>query len=328
MSAPVEPFVILPDPNADLEKNRDLLRAVEDLDTAQAGGGSKMLGVVLAVLFVGLGGLSWGWEAVASTGVAVALHELGHVLAMRWLGYKNVRMLFIPLFGGLATGEPQTADAGKNALVALAGPLFGFITTGLIGLAGWYAGPQPWLVNFVFIALGLNAFNLLPFFPLDGGQIMNEAAFARIPRLEWIFRILASGALGLLAWLDKSWILGAVAFFNLLTVDPAYRRACHVKNFARELKGQPPVLTESLVARLRLAVLAIHPKMRQQDLDKNMPVHVKGLWLDIQKSYPGFWGSAGIVAAYFVSFLVLMPALAFLAKRGLGNPTFWTAAGN
>lgn len=42
---------------------------------------------------------------------------------MRLSGYKNVRMLFIPLFGGLATGEPRELDATKNALVALAGPL-------------------------------------------------------------------------------------------------------------------------------------------------------------------------------------------------------------
>lgn len=319
MSAPPAPYVIMPQPELEVNQDKALLEAVRALDTAKAKT-SKGLWLFLAVLFIALGGTSWGWESVAGIGVAVLLHELGHVLAMRLLGYKNVQMLFIPLLGGLALGQPQVHDAGRNALVSLAGPVFGFLTTALAGVLAYFYGSPSWLVNFVWISLGLNAFNLLPFFPLDGGQVMNEAVFARSPRLEWIFRLLASAALGYLAWLDKSWILGAVTFFNLLTVDTAYRRACQVKSFARELQGQSPELDEALVTRLRQAVLAIHPKLKPQVLDKNMPVHVKGLWLDIQKSYPGFWGSSGILAAYIASLLVLMPVLAFAARRFLGMP--------
>ncbi|MES2735806.1 MAG: site-2 protease family protein [Verrucomicrobiota bacterium] len=326
MSAPPAPYVIMPQPELEANQDKALLEAVRALDTAKAKT-SKGLWLFLAVLFLALGGTSWGWASVVGIGIAVLLHELGHVLAMLLLGYKNVQMLFIPLLGGLAMGQPQVHDGGRNALVSLAGPVFGFVTTAVAGVLAYFWGSPSWLVNFVWISLGLNAFNLLPFFPLDGGQVMNETVFARVPVLEQLFRLAAAAALGYLAWLDKSWILGAVAFLNLITIDAAHRRACMVKRFWCELRGQPHELDEALVARLRAAVLAIHPKLNPAALEKNMPVHVKGLWLDIQKSYPGFWYSAGILTAYGFTLVILMPVLAYMAKRWLGAPEFWSTMG-
>jgi Zn-dependent protease len=327
MSAPAEPFVILPNSDAALEKDRALLKAVQDLGVGDVPGGGKMLGIVLALLFVGLGGLNWGWESVAAIGIAVALHELGHVLAMRYLGYKNVRMLFIPLFGGLATGEMQTSDAGKNACVALAGPLFGFVTTALIGVACWYAGAPPWLVGFVWISLGHNAFNLVPIYPLDGGLVMNEILFARVPTLELVFRFLACLALGFLAWLDRSWVLGLFTLLNLGAIEPAVRKSRFLQEYRRALATEGAVLDEKTVGRFRTAVQNIYPSVNADSLEKTMPQYVKGLWLELHKSYPGFGISTALLGAYGFTLVILMPVLAYLAKRWLGAPEFWSRMG-
>lgn len=98
--------------------------------------------------------------------------------------------------------------------------------------------------------------------------------------------------------------------------DPAYRWSLQMKSFARELKGQPPVLTESLVARLRQAVRAIDPKQKPQVLEKKCPP-CEGFVAGHLEKLPRFLASVGIVAAYFVSFLVLMPTLAYLARHWL-----------
>lgn len=45
------------------------------------------------------------------------------------------------------------------------------------------------------MALSLNYFNLLPFTPLDGGQIVDTFLFARRPRLRFGFFLLSIGAL-------------------------------------------------------------------------------------------------------------------------------------
>lgn len=143
------------------------------------------------VLFLALGGLSWGWESVVYIALAVVLHELGHVFAMRHFGYKNVRMLFLPMFGGLATGEPRELDATKNAAVAIAGPVFGLASVLVAGVAAMWLESSSWLVEFAWVSLFLNAFNLLPLVPLDGGQFTNDVLFSRYPAMELGFRILA-----------------------------------------------------------------------------------------------------------------------------------------
>lgn len=319
MNPPAEPFVILPNSDVATEKDRALLQAVKDLDTREAQGGNKVLWVVLALLFVGLGGLNWGWQEVASVGVAVALHEFGHVLAMRYLGYKNVRMLFIPLFGGLATGQPQTSDASKNAIVALAGPIFGIITTVLAGVAAWYMGSPAWLVNYVWVSLILNAFNLLPIHPLDGGQVANEVLFSRVPTLELVFRFLAFLAMAFLAWKLGSLGLGFLAFLSLGAIQPAIRRSRFLKEYRQETASQQVELDEKTVARLRTAVQNIFPTVNADSLEKNMPTHVKNLWLDTNKSYPSAAKSTLLLVVYGTTLLVITPMLLLLTSHYLGG---------
>lgn len=273
-------------------------------------------------LFLALGGMNWGWKSVLFIGLAIALHELGHVFAMRLSGHKNVRMLFIPLFGGLATGEPRELDATKNALVALAGPLFGLITAAVAGGLAFYFAPAPWLVQFAWVSLVLNGFNLIPFVPLDGGQIANETLFSRYPLLELIFRLLAICGLGWLAWNGQMWILGAVVVFMAFTTPVAYRRARLVRDARRDPSWQTRPLDREAVSLLREMVARQFPDVAPTKYERALPDHVHGLWLSIRKRFPGPGVTLALLAGYAATCLIFAPALAWFLGRFLERPTF------
>jgi len=322
MNPPPLPYVVLPIPETGLAKDEALLAEVlargEGIPTKANSG----LWLIMAGLFVTLGGLNWGWESLIFTGVAIALHEIGHVIAMRFFGYKNVRMLFIPLFGGLATGQPSEQDAAKNALVALAGPLFGLLTTAVAaGLAYGLDSPS-WLVKFTWVSLILNVFNLIPVVPLDGGRVANELVFARYPVLELLFKMFAIAALGWLAWYDGVWVLGALAFFMIFTTPAHYRRARMIRKARRDPLWQNRTLDLETVVTLREMVTKLFHTIHPSHYEKAMPDHVHGFWLDIHKRFPGFGRSVVLLSAYLFTFVILAPALGFLMLRFLQRPQF------
>ena len=288
--------------------------------SATKSNGGQLIATVL--LFVALGGLSWGWRSVVFIVLAVALHEIGHVIAMRLCGYKNVRMLFVPLFGGLATGEPRELDAAKNALVALAGPLFGLLTAAAAGGLAYGLGSAPWLVTFAWVSLGLNAFNLIPFVPLDGGQVANETLFSRYPVLETIFRLLAIVGLGCLAWRGEMWVLGALVVFMLITTPTAYRRARIIRDARLDSAWRSRALDRDSVGRLREMVAQQFGDVAPQKYERALPDHVHSMWLGIHKKFPGPGRTVALLGAYAFTVVILAPAIAVFLVRCLEQPTF------
>ncbi len=105
--------------------------------------------------------------------IVLIIHEMGHFLAMKLFGYKNVRMLFIPLMGAFVQGKKSNYSEKQSLWVLIAGPFPGI----LIGfLLYWYSisvdpGHNSWLSEPALYFLLLNIINLLPLDPLDGGQM-------------------------------------------------------------------------------------------------------------------------------------------------------------
>lgn len=120
----------------------------------------------------------------------LAIHELGHFLAMRWFGYRNLRMFFIPFFGAAVSGRHYNVAGWKKAVVALAGPVPSIILAAVLGgMALFFQQPQ--LAGAALLMLILNGFNLLPLLPLDGGWVVHAVLFVRNPLLDVGFRLLA-----------------------------------------------------------------------------------------------------------------------------------------
>ncbi len=137
--------------------------------------------------------------------VSILIHELGHVYMGRFFGSHGHILLYG--FGGLAIGASALPRRGQRIAVYFAGPLAGFLLVGLlvlglllvapnmvplfwqnvlavVGLAPWahLHALAPLVADVVQQALWINLFwgllNLLPIWPLDGGQVSREVCAA------------------------------------------------------------------------------------------------------------------------------------------------------
>jgi Zn-dependent protease len=135
--------------------------------------------------FSGPGG-SVGYLAlwVACSFVSILLHEFGHVFMGRAFGADGHIVLFG--FGGLAVGSNQLSRRWQRMAVSFAGPAAQLLLWALLWLLVFRLGvlrhvPEAWFgpVSRAFAMLYLiNLFwpllNLLPIWPLDGGQISRD----------------------------------------------------------------------------------------------------------------------------------------------------------
>lgn len=122
----------------------------------------------------------------------VLLHELGHTLAARLLGVEVKSVLLWPL-GGFANLSRRPERASHNLIITAAGPLTNLALTIPLGallaaerllaysqfapqLSAWLFNWQafPVLLALVLANLSLAVFNLIPIYPLDGGQIARD----------------------------------------------------------------------------------------------------------------------------------------------------------
>lgn len=105
----------------------------------------------------------------------VVLHEFGHALACRSVGGEAKHIVLWPL-GGVAFVAPP-ARPGAVLWSIAAGPL---VNVALIpvffGLYAVSGGFPAWVQNYLLIMgsinTGLLVFNMMPIYPLDGGQIV------------------------------------------------------------------------------------------------------------------------------------------------------------
>jgi Zn-dependent protease len=125
------------------------------------------------------------WTFALGFVLMLLVHELGHVVEARRQGLKVSAPTFIPFIGAYVTIERAGLTPWKNALISLAGPLFG----GLAAVAVWVVGAardSAMLEVLANIGFLLNAFNLLPIGFLDGGQTVRAAHEAwRLPVIRF-----------------------------------------------------------------------------------------------------------------------------------------------
>ncbi|HUD45806.1 MAG TPA: site-2 protease family protein [Candidatus Baltobacteraceae bacterium] len=150
----------------------------------------------------------------------VLMHEFGHSLACRSVGGRADQIILWPL-GGVAYVDPPPRPGATLWSIA-AGPLVNLglfpILSGAVLLArmqGWIS-TAPNLYQFVeaiwFINAILLGFNLLPVYPLDGGQILRSLLWFAVGRAR---SLMIASTIGLIA------IVLLVAFaFSTLRNDP------------------------------------------------------------------------------------------------------------
>lgn len=160
----------------------------------------------------------------------VLVHEFGHALACRQVGGTANQIVLWPLGGVAYVSPPQRPGAMLWSIAA--GPLvnvalFPLLTAvWMFGIsAGWLETQRDlyffvrtvWMINF-----GLLLFNLLPIYPLDGGQILRSLLWfflgrARSLMVSAVVGFIGVGGLVFVAlWAGSVWlgILAAFILFN------------------------------------------------------------------------------------------------------------------
>ncbi len=261
---------------------------------------------ISVLLFMGAAQTDRAWDGILILIPVLGFHELGHYVAMRGFGYRNLRMFFIPFFGAAVSGQHYNVAGWKKAVVALAGPLPGILIGAALGVIGLVLR-EPKVIEVALLMLILNGFNLLPFLPLDGGWIVHAVLFVRHPALDVVFRLVAAlGLLGL-AILMHAWLLTAIAVLMLLALPITWRLAGIAHRLKQQGLAARSADSESIPAKAALPILAeLRPALPAQTTPKVLAQNVANVFETLNATPPGVFASLGLLAVHAGSFLVAL----------------------
>jgi len=192
--------------------------------------------------------------------IVVALHELGHMAAFRVMGHRKVRMIFIPLLGGIAIGGRPYDSRFEVAFVALMGAGFSaFLVPLAIAACNYSVGEGWWFTAAVFATLAgiaalFNVANLVPVWKFDGGQVLRQICPGPVSLALASFVLLSAFlALGYAAGFSVMLLVCAGAIFAILSLITA-GSGIKPRHELRRLEGFERVA----IAAALLAVFSIH----------------------------------------------------------------------
>lgn len=197
---------------------------------------------VIAYFFLtkGVYGMSptWGMATYIGLFVIVLLHEFGHALACRSVG-GQARMIMLWPLGGVAFVSPPPRPGAVLWSIA-AGPLVNVVLVpvsfvAVLVLVGTteqdqMSGFQEMIFMLSMINLGLLIFNMLPIYPLDGGQILQAILWffigrARSLRVAAIIGLICTVPLGILCLVNGNLFGIVIAVFIGWQAWKGYRAA-------------------------------------------------------------------------------------------------------
>src|SRR3954470_13064711 len=161
-------------------------------------------------------------EYLALFGI-VLLHEMGHAFACRQVGGEANQIVLWPL-GGVAYVRPPPRP-GPTLWSIAAGPLVNVALTPVLlgalymarsaGLKTSAPDEYSFIASVLRINMGLLLFNILPIYPLDGGQILQSLLWFVFGRARSLMIASAIGLLGVAGLLT-------LAFLAYLS-EPSFR---------------------------------------------------------------------------------------------------------
>jgi tetratricopeptide (TPR) repeat protein/Zn-dependent protease len=285
----------------------EILEAINNKKArTQQGLGPVALLLASGALYLVIGAQRWNLETTLLLVAALVIHESGHLIAMKVCRYKNLKMLFIPFFGAVASGEPSEQDSFKIAIIALSGPIAGLLAAA-VAVLYWTTTHNSVLLDFAFISVLLNGFNLLPIVPLDGGHFLNEVLLAKYPKAELGFKILAVIALFVLAVRFNTFVLAVIGIFILLALKVSYDMAMAV-NSLRTMDGiKGGELTAEKIGTIREAIVKANRQLGMMKFAQKLPANIDATWAKINKAFPTPGSAALLLAVYLAIILVIVP---------------------
>ena len=233
----------------------------------------KSLGSLAFFLIIGylfFKDLTW---ILVLTGVVV-FHELGHFVAMKIYKYQELGMFFIPLLGAYVSGTKQEVSQKQSAIILLAGPVPGIF----LGLVLHFLSLNldiPFLENVAKILIFLNVLNLLPVYPLDGGQLLHRLFLDDYNILGKIFVILSAALMGWIAISSGFWFLLLFPFMMISRMFGDLQHERIEKKIEAEgidLAKSYDQLTPEEYWRIRNAVIRYYPQFK--DVNPSPPYEI------------------------------------------------------
>ncbi|MDX1582057.1 MAG: M50 family metallopeptidase [Thermoanaerobaculia bacterium] len=134
--------------------------------------------------------------------LSVLFHEAGHAAANAALGL-GPSLIVLGGYGGFTVNR-EKRKAWQDVVVSVAGPIFSFILAGLVFVLKSqfeFVERDPMLASLIPLLLVANIvwgiFNLLPVFPMDGGQALyGVVRYLAKPRSALLISIWSSMILG------------------------------------------------------------------------------------------------------------------------------------
>ncbi|MDB6150343.1 MAG: hypothetical protein JWQ44_1791 [Chthoniobacter sp.] len=190
--------------------------------------------------------LAWNIGEYLALFVLVLMHEYGHALACRQVGGRAEEIVLWPLGGVAYVAPPHRPGAVLWSIAA--GPLVNAVLYVVFTGATIALGNTDWpLLNpnaadllrmLSYINGALLLFNLLPVYPLDGGQILQallwfRLGYVRSLKIATMIGFIGVAALAAYAYHEGSIWLGILAVFVFLNCRQGFLRA-------RALSAEPP----------------------------------------------------------------------------------------
>jgi len=206
---------------------------------------------------------SYAWNALETLSLfgIILVHEFGHALACRQVGGKANQIILWPLGGVAYVSPPQRPGAMLWSIAA--GPLVNVVLVPILFFATVFASRAGWeLINpnlYQYINaiwwtnLIILIFNMLPIYPLDGGQIFRSLLWFIVGRANSLMVASALGFFGVAGMVAAAvflqwswfWILAAFAGLNCWSGFQQSQQLLRLEKARRRSELHCPVCKES-----------------------------------------------------------------------------------
>jgi len=152
----------------------------------------------------------------------LAIHEFGHLFAMRFFNYKDLEIFFVPLLGAFTKGSKNRISQKQSIIIYLSGS----VPSILLAVFLYYFSltlQNNLLYRTSCVIFSVSLINLLPIKPLDGGNVIANLFFDTNNLLKKGFIVISILAMVVVSIYLGSYILLIIPFLLVINQLKQYR---------------------------------------------------------------------------------------------------------